>query len=106
MEGWLYRTGTRDLALDQIKRERRRARYEALVGMFGSTVNPETAIEETQRRNRIRQTLAALRPEQVGLILLRSEGFSYAELAAALDLKPSSVGTFWLVRKQPFERNM
>jgi RNA polymerase sigma-70 factor (ECF subfamily) len=101
--GWLYRTGVR-LALDQIKQERRRARYEALVGMFGSPVNPETALEETQRRSRIRQTLAALKPEQVALLLLRSEGFSYAELAASLDLKPASIGTLLARAEKAFRK--
>ena len=34
VEGWLYRTGLR-LALDQVKKDRRRARYEALGSVFG-----------------------------------------------------------------------
>ena len=34
IEGWLYRTGLH-LALDHLKKERRRARYEALTFLFG-----------------------------------------------------------------------
>ena len=34
----------------------------------------------------MRQVLSALKPDQIALILLRAEGLSYAELAAALHL--------------------
>jgi RNA polymerase sigma factor (sigma-70 family) len=91
LEGWLYRTGLR-IALDQLKSERRRARYEALVGLFHSAIAPEAIVEEREKRTRIRQTLGALKTEQVALLLLRSEGFTYAEIAAALNLKLTSVG--------------
>jgi len=39
IEGWLYRIGLR-LALDYLKKERRRARYEALTHLFGVAPNP------------------------------------------------------------------
>ena len=88
LEGWLYRTGLR-LALDQIRKDRRRARYEALAPGFRSSPNPEQMAE----RNQVRQTLAALKVDQVALILLRAEGFTYAEVADRLHLNPASVGT-------------
>jgi len=91
-EGWLYRAGVR-LALDQLKMQRRRARYEAMAAVFGIAVTPHELLEQNEERTRVRQTLAALKPEQAALILLRGEGLSYVELAAALNYRPASVGT-------------
>ena len=92
LEGWLFRTGLR-LALDQLKKDRRRARYEALGSLFGFAASPHQVLEQTEERTRVRQALGALKTDQVALILLRAEGLSYAELAAALRLNPGSVGT-------------
>jgi RNA polymerase sigma-70 factor (ECF subfamily) len=92
IEGWLYRTGLR-LALDQIKKERRRARYEALASVFGLAASPEEALARTEERTKVRQALTALKADQVALILLRAEGLTYAELAAEFHLNPASVGT-------------
>jgi RNA polymerase sigma-70 factor (ECF subfamily) len=102
-EGWLYRTGVR-LALDQLKMERRRARYEALASLFGITRDPQQALEQKDERMRVTQTFAALRPEQTTVILLRGEGLSYAELAAALNLNPTSVGTTLTRAEQAFRK--
>jgi RNA polymerase sigma-70 factor (ECF subfamily) len=38
------------------------------------------------------------------MLLLRSEGLSYAELAAALDLNPASVGTLLTRAGQAFKK--
>jgi RNA polymerase sigma-70 factor (ECF subfamily) len=101
LEGWLYRTGLR-LALDHLKKEQRRARYESLAAHFRITtgvttitaaIAPDRVVEQSQDRARIRAAITALKPEQVSLILLRGEGLSYAELADALSLNPASVGT-------------
>jgi RNA polymerase sigma-70 factor, ECF subfamily len=50
-------------------------------------------LAQQEEQGRVRATLAALKPDQTTLIVLRSDGFTYAELAAALDLNPTSVGT-------------
>jgi RNA polymerase sigma-70 factor (ECF subfamily) len=89
LEGWLYRTGLH-LALDHLKKERRRARYESLAAAFRLAELPSRMRDE---RDRVRAVLAALKPAQASLILLRAEGFTYAEAAAALALNPASVGT-------------
>lgn len=95
-EGWLYRTGLR-LALDHLKKERRRARYEALAAVFGRAArpvhNPHTVLESAEERQRLRQALAALKPDHVALVLLRAEGLTYGELATQLQLNPASVGS-------------
>jgi DNA-directed RNA polymerase specialized sigma24 family protein len=53
LEGWLYRTGLR-LALDQIKKDARRVRYEGLACWFRSAPNPQQAAERGQERDRVR----------------------------------------------------
>lgn len=102
-EGWLYRTGLR-LALDQVKKERRRARYEALASVFRATTTPEQALQQNQERERVRRALTALKPDQIALLTLRSEGFSYAQMAAALNLNPASVGTLLARAEQAFRK--
>ena len=103
IEGWLYRTGLR-LALDQLKKDRRRARYEALGSVFGFAASPDRVLEQTEERMRVRQVLSALKADQVGLILLRAEGLSYAELAAALHLNAASVGTLLARAEEAFRK--
>lgn len=100
LEGWLYRTGVR-LALDQLKMERRRSRYEALAVAFG--IRPHAACE-LDERILIRQILAALKPGHAALILLRDEGLSYAELAATNNLNPASVGAALARAEQAFRK--
>lgn len=106
-EGWLYRTGFR-LALDHLKKERRRARYEAVAAVFGFSAKPadgpDAALELAEERQRLRLALGALKPNQVALILLRSEGFTYDELAARLQLNPGSVGTLLARAESAFRK--
>ncbi len=90
--GWLYRTGLR-LALDNLKKRKRREHYEALAPVPGTQQSPEEALEQLEQQVRVRQILAALKPTQAELLVLRSEGYTLAEIAAILSLNPSSVGT-------------
>ena len=48
--------------------------------------------------------LGSLKPDQIALILLRADGLSYAELAAALHLNPGSVGTLLSRADQAFRK--
>ena len=103
LEGWLYRAGIR-LALDQLKKERRRARYEALAPNSSTAPVPQQLLEQSQDRERVRGALGALKPEQAALILLRGDGFSYAEIAARLHLNPASVGTLLARAEEAFRK--
>ncbi len=103
VEGWLYRTGLR-LALNQIKKERRRARYEALASAFGLSQTPRQMPEQTDERARVRGVFGSLKPAHTALILLRAEGLSYAELALALRLNPGSVGTLLARAEEAFRK--
>jgi RNA polymerase sigma-70 factor (ECF subfamily) len=103
LEGWLYRTGVR-LALDQLKMDRRRVRYEALASRFGISQNPQQVLEQNEGRNRVQLTFAALKSEQTTLLLMRWEGLSYAELAHALGLNPASVGSALARAEEAFRK--
>lgn len=92
LAGWLYRTGLR-LALDNLKKRRRRSHYEALAPVAEAMQNPEEALEQREQKFRVRQVLLALKPEHSALIVLRGEGNSLAEIASLLHLNPGSVGT-------------
>jgi RNA polymerase sigma-70 factor (ECF subfamily) len=89
---WLYRTAIR-MALDDLRRETRRLRREALHPPHHAVPTPEETHSFEQERSRVRLVLASLETRQSELLLLRGNGLSYAEVAAALDLNPASVGT-------------
>lgn len=103
LEGWLYRTGLR-LALDHLRNERRRARYEALGAVIGLAPDPGKFREQTEERERVRAVLGKLKREQAGLILLRAEGFSYAAIGVVLNLKTTSVGTLLARAEKAFRK--
>jgi RNA polymerase sigma factor (sigma-70 family) len=90
--GWLYRTGLR-LALDNLKKRKRRLNYEALAPVPEAMQSPEAVLDQIERKVRVRQVLAALKPKQAALLVLRSEGYSLGEMASLLHLNPSSTGT-------------
>jgi len=103
LKGWLYRTGLR-LALDHLRNERRRARYEALAAAIGLAPGPDKFLEQSEERERVRDILGKLKREQAGLILLRAEGFGYTEIGAVLDLKTTSVGTLLARAEETFRK--
>jgi RNA polymerase sigma-70 factor (ECF subfamily) len=47
----------------------------------------------TEEQERVRLVLAVLEQRQAGLLILRSDGLSYQELATALNLNAVSIGT-------------
>jgi RNA polymerase sigma-70 factor (ECF subfamily) len=101
--GWLYRTAVR-MALDELRRETRRARYERLL-MFGrKPPTPEDVRASNEDQKRVRTVLNAISSRQAELLLLRSQGLSYAELSAALGLNVASVGTSISRAQQTFRR--
>lgn len=96
-EGWLYRAAVR-VALNELRRKALVSRYERFLGFVtagriggGSTPHEIYAAEE--ERQRVRLVLATMGSRQAELLLLRSNGLSYQELAAALGMNPASVGT-------------
>lgn len=102
-EPWLYRIAVR-LGLDELRRQTRRLRYESLLARVRGTPTPEEIHSATEERDRVRRVLGAIPPRQAELLLLRSQDLSYAEVAAALDLNPASLGTLLSRAQQSFRK--
>jgi RNA polymerase sigma factor (sigma-70 family) len=63
---------------------------------------PDEAIESAEARSRVRAALARLPERERQLLLLRSEGYRYQEMAAALGLNVASVGVLLARAKRAF----
>jgi RNA polymerase sigma factor (sigma-70 family) len=91
--GWLTVAATHT-ALNLLRSGRRRSAREEVAG-DGPTVVPDVAdlVITREERSSVRAALARLPHKQAAALVLRHSGLSYAEVAAALDLSPGSVGT-------------
>ena len=91
--GWLTVAATHT-ALNLLRSGRRRSAREEN-SFDGPTVVPDVAdlVITREERSSVRAALARLPHKQAAALVLRHSGLSYAEVAAALDLSPSSVGT-------------
>ena len=101
--GWLYRAAVRT-ALNDLRAETRRARYESLADPPNGFPTPEQAHAAAEEREQVRRVLAVLDGRQAELLLLRGSGLSYDEVAAALELNPASVGTLIARAQQAFRK--
>jgi RNA polymerase sigma-70 factor (ECF subfamily) len=102
-EGWLYRTAVR-ASLDELRRQTRRGRFEPLLDSGPAPPTPEELQSSQEDRDRVRAVLAALPPRQAEMLLLRSDGLSYEEVASVLEMNPSSVGTLLSRAQQAFRK--
>ena len=91
-EGWLYRTAVRK-GLDELRHRSRRSHYERVLGLGRKVPTPEDVRTAAEEQERVRQVLAVIESRQAELLVLRSHGLSYDEVAAALELNPASIGT-------------
>ncbi len=91
--GWLSVAAVHT-ALNLLRSGRRRTSREEVAGGDGG-VAPDVAdtVVVLEERSRVRAALARLPHKQAVALVLRHSGLSYAEVAAALDLSPGSVGT-------------
>ena len=91
--GWLA-AATAHTALNQIRSDRRRERRESLAVPHDEAA-PDTAdlVASEADRERVRAALAALPRTQAVVLVLRHSGLSYQEIAAAVGMSASGVGT-------------
>jgi len=95
--GWLCVAATHT-ALNALRTRRRRAaREDAVLGgraeheaVTGDVADDVVVLDE---RRAVRDALARLPRKQATALVLRHSGLSYAEVASALHLSPTSVGT-------------
>ena len=90
--GWLYRTAIR-MALNDLRQTARRSHYESQSENERVWLSPEEAHAAAEERGNVRRVLAALDERQAELLILRSSGLSYDEVANAAEVNPASVGT-------------
>lgn len=99
LKSWLFRVAG-NLIRDRYRvTENRRRLLEANPVTPGSGPDPETEIERAETVARVRAALDELSERDRTLLLMREEGFSYQEMADAVSVKASSVGTL-LARAQ------
>ncbi|MDR7277423.1 sigma-70 family RNA polymerase sigma factor [Catenuloplanes atrovinosus] len=90
--GWLC-VAAAHTALNHLRSGRRRAAREADEVRADAAPDVADTVVTREERRRVREALAKLPRKQAIALVLRHSGLSYAEVAAALDLSPSSVGT-------------
>ena len=90
--GWLS-VAAAHTALNHIRSGRRRAAREHAVSVPAVAPDVAEAVATRDERRHVRAALARLPRKQAVALVLRHSGLSYAEVAAALDLSPGSVGT-------------
>jgi RNA polymerase sigma-70 factor (ECF subfamily) len=107
LTAWIYRVAT-NAGFDALRTNSRRRVREAAAGLEGIRVTaPPSALDAMlaeERRLRVREVLGALKPRDAQLLLLRSSGMAYRELAATLGIEPASVGTLLARAEAAFER--
>ena len=100
---WLYRTAVH-AGLYELRRQARRDRLAHLLRRDERPPDPEELRAAAEERRQVRTVVAGMDRRQAELVLLRSSGLSYEELAAALDLNPASVGTLLSRAYQAFRK--
>lgn len=97
-EAWLHRVAVRK-AIDELRRQARRSRYESLFQFASHMPTPEELQSTAEEQQRVRAVLARVNKRDAELLLLRSNGLSYDDMSSALALNPASIGTL-LARAQ------
>jgi len=104
--GWLYRVAT-NLGFNALRARKRRQRYEQQAGeqvmQAAAPADPAADVERGEDRARVRQALQSIKPRSARILLLRYSGLAYAEIAAALEIAPGSVGTLLARAEREFE---
>jgi RNA polymerase sigma-70 factor, ECF subfamily len=101
--GWLYRAAVR-VALNELRRRTRATRHESLADTTPGAPTPEDVRAALELQEQVRCVLGALDARQSELLILRSSGLSYEEVAAALELNSASVGTLLSRAQQAFRK--
>ncbi|HEX4002119.1 MAG TPA: sigma-70 family RNA polymerase sigma factor [Candidatus Acidoferrales bacterium] len=102
--GWLYRAAVRR-GLDELRHRTRWARHERLLALVRPRPStPEEICGAAEEQEQVRLVLSTLHHRHAELLLLRSDGLSYGEVAACLDLNPASIGTLLSRAQQAFRK--
>jgi len=104
--GWLYRVAT-NLGLNALRAKKRRAHYEEQAGRIRLETedfpDPARESEAAEAREQVRRALGGIKPRSARLLVLRHSGFSYAEIASTVGVRPGSVGALLARAEREFE---
>jgi RNA polymerase sigma-70 factor, ECF subfamily len=105
--GWLYKVAT-NLALQSIRSFKRREQYETHAGRHvlieANEDQPHKILAEKEDRYYVRMALGQMNSRQSELLIMRYSGMAYKDIAAALNLSPTSIGPLLLRAEREFER--
>lgn len=99
---WLFTVAT-NLIRDRARKASRHRRLEPHVPRPNAPMGPEASAERRERIAMVREALNALSERDQTMLLMREEGFKYAEIAEAVDVAPGSVGTLLARAARRFE---
>ena len=106
VEGLLYRVAVR-AGLDELRRQRRRGHYERMLAWVQPrprAATPEDIHSVSQKQSKVRSVLSVLEPRQAQFLVLRSQDFTYQEVASILNMNPASIGTLVSRAEESFRR--
>lgn len=89
---WLFTVGT-NLVRDRARKADRHRRLEGRVPRADPPVPPDVEAERREKVSRVREALESLPERDRVMLLMREEGFQYDEIARAVGVAPTSVGT-------------
>jgi len=99
---WLFRVATH-LIRDRYRVAQNRSRLlETYPVEPGGAPDPEWLLERAESVTAVSAALATLPERDRTMLLMREEGFSYREIAEAVDVQPTSVGTLLARAQQRF----
>jgi RNA polymerase sigma factor (sigma-70 family) len=106
---WLHAAAAH-AALNAVRGRDRRSRREAAQATPPDATarvdDPAETVAASETRDEVRAVLARMPERSAALLALRYAGLSYAEIAAALDVRASSVGTLLRRAEDAFRREL
>ncbi len=104
---WLHRVAM-NTGYNALRSRQRRQRYEQAAGMVRlqqtAQCDPAIEVEQRETRRNVRQVLAGMNRRGAQLLVYRMMGLSYAQIAAAVNVAPGSVGTLLARAQRVFEQ--
>lgn len=92
-KAWLYTVAT-NLVRDRARKSTRRERILKTVPASVSVeMQPDEVLERNEKITMVRTVLSRLPERDRTLLIMREEGFTYAEIAQVVGVAPASIGT-------------
>jgi RNA polymerase sigma-70 factor (ECF subfamily) len=100
---WLFTVAT-NLVRDRARKADRHRRLQPHVPRAQGPDAPDVSTARKERIAMVRRALEELSERDRTMLLMREEGFKYAEIATAVDVAPGSVGTLLARAARRFEK--